>query len=152
MPTVPDVFLAKYGPCPVKGCRLPAEEQHHILYDYHPGGPFIKRLCSEHHAWITRAHNHAKNKQKHSLSPKQRWYFWYKLVKGEMRRPRRTHLDVEWETNWDAQASPRAADDAGSHGLTKGNPVRSNINPTRSRRKVQRKGSKKPRRRTPHNK
>jgi hypothetical protein len=82
--------------CPVKDCTSPVEEQHHILYDYHDGGPLIRGLCRHHHRWITRRQAHAARKQRHDLSEKQRWFFWFELVKGRMRRPRQTHLDKEW--------------------------------------------------------
>jgi hypothetical protein len=82
--------------CPVKGCTALATEGHHVLYDFHPGGPKIFDLCGEHHSWVTRAHSHAARKQGHDLSVKQRWFFWFKLIKGEMKRPRNTALDREW--------------------------------------------------------
>ena len=82
--------------CPVKDCRALATEGHHVLYRYHEGGPKVFGLCEEHHSWITRAQAHAGHKQHHPLSEKQRWFFWFKLIKGEMKRPRKTAGDREW--------------------------------------------------------
>jgi hypothetical protein len=89
-------FVIKRGICPVKDCSKPATEGHHVLYDKHEGGPKIFGLCSEHHSWITRAQSHAGRKQRFPLTVKQRWFFWFKLIKGEMKRPRETHLDRDW--------------------------------------------------------
>src|SRR5579859_4292324 len=81
--------------CPVKGCTRPATEQHHILYEYHDGGPVTKALCQEHYSWITRRQSHA-SKRRYALTEKQRWYFWFELIEGRMKRPRQTRLDSEW--------------------------------------------------------
>jgi hypothetical protein len=86
----------KLGRCPVKDCTALATEGHHILYDYHDKGPVVRDLCTEHHSWITRAQAHAGRRQRFSLSEKQRWFFWFKLINGEMKRPRSTSLDREW--------------------------------------------------------
>lgn len=86
----------KVNRCPVKDCTRLATEGHHVLYDYHEGGPKIFDLCSEHHSWITRAQSHAGRKQRFELTVKQRWFFWYKLINGELKRPRNTVLDKEW--------------------------------------------------------
>jgi len=85
--------------CPVKDCGRVAAQRHHILYDYHVGGPAVRELCSEHHSWITREQSHAARKQRHDLSAKQRWRFFYMLINGEMKRPRITRLDREWSEN-----------------------------------------------------
>ena len=85
------------GICPVKDCEKLATEGHHVLYDYHEGGPKIFDLCAEHHYWITRTQSHAGRKQRFPLTVKQRWFFWFKLIKGEMKRPRETHLDRDWK-------------------------------------------------------
>jgi hypothetical protein len=90
------MLINRYGKCPVPGCEEAATEGHHILYDYHQHGPVIERLCPEHHRWITRRQSHAARKQRHALSEKQRWFFWYELKGGKMRRPRSTALDREW--------------------------------------------------------
>jgi hypothetical protein len=82
--------------CSVNGCRKFASQGHHVLYDYHPGGPVVYGLCAEHHSWITRAHAHVARKQRRELSVKQRWFFWFQLRDGKMKRPRSTHLDREW--------------------------------------------------------
>ena len=94
--SVTALLIKKFGRCPVKGCKQAATEDHHILYDHHQGGPVIRGLCCEHHAWITRCQSHAARKQHKELSQKQRWFFWFELVEGRMKRPRRTHLDTEW--------------------------------------------------------
>jgi hypothetical protein len=96
MVLVIDILTSKYGRCPVKGCDEAAVEKHHILYEYHKGGPVIRGLCTEHHAWITRRQSHAARRQHGELSQKQRWFFWKELVDGKMKRPRRTRLDSEW--------------------------------------------------------
>jgi hypothetical protein len=90
------MLINRYGKCPVPGCEEAATEGHHILYDYHQHGPVIKDLCPEHHRWITRRQSHAARKKRRSLSEKQRWFFWYELTGGRMRRPRSTALDKEW--------------------------------------------------------
>jgi len=82
--------------CPVKDCGKVATEGHHVLYDYHRGGPVVFDLCAEHHSWITRAQSHAGRRQHYPLTEKQRWFFWYRLINGELKRPRNTHLDREW--------------------------------------------------------
>lgn len=82
--------------CPVNGCPRFATHRHHILYDYHDGGPVVQELWSEHHFWITRAQSHQARKQHHPLSAKHRWFFWFKLVNGQMKHPRETYLDREW--------------------------------------------------------
>lgn len=89
-------FVINRETCPVKGCSEPVAEGHHVLYDYHEGGPKIFGLCAEHHSWITRTQAHAGRKQRFPLTVKQRWFFWYKLINGEMKRPRETHLDRDW--------------------------------------------------------
>lgn len=96
MPSATEVLIRKFGTCPVKGCGQAATVEHHVLYDYHEGGPVTKRLCPDHHDWITRRQAHAARKQRHDLSERQRWFFWYELIEGRMTRPRRTHLDREW--------------------------------------------------------
>jgi hypothetical protein len=73
-----------------------------VLYRRHDGGPKEFPLRNEHHLWITRAQSHAARKQHHELSVKQRWFFWYQLINGTMKRPRETHLDREWQENFDA--------------------------------------------------
>jgi hypothetical protein len=83
-------------PCPVKACTRLATEGHHVLYERHDGGPVVFALCSEHHSWITRAQSHAGRKQRFELTVKQRWFFWFKLKNGELKRPRETRLDIEW--------------------------------------------------------
>jgi hypothetical protein len=40
--------------------------------------------------------SHAGRKQGFPLTVKQRWFFWFKLKNGEMKRPRNTRLDREW--------------------------------------------------------
>lgn len=96
MLTVTEKLRQKYGKCSVAGCEEPGLEEHHILYDHHPDGPVTGRLCEEHHIWITLRQSHAARKQHHALSARQRWYFWYELIEGRMKRPRQTHLDREW--------------------------------------------------------
>jgi hypothetical protein len=86
----------KLSRCPVKDCTNLATEGHHVLYEHHEGGPVVFDVCSEHHAWITRAQSHAGRKQRFELTVKQRWFFWFKLKNGEMKRPRNTRLDQEW--------------------------------------------------------
>jgi hypothetical protein len=86
----------KLNRCPVKDCKRLATEGHHVLYERHKGGPKIFDLCGEHHSWITRAQSHAGRKQRFELTEKQRWFFWFKLINGEMKKPRNTALDREW--------------------------------------------------------
>jgi hypothetical protein len=90
----------RYGPCPVKGCAAMATEGHHILYREYDGKDVVRGLCHEHHSWITRAQAHQGRKQHHALSVKQRWFFWFELIEGRMKRPRRTKKDIEREENW----------------------------------------------------
>jgi hypothetical protein len=101
LPSIRDVFIRKYGRCPVKACSEAATSEHHILYKSEHGKDVVKRLCDEHHEWITRAHAHAARRQHHPLTSKQRWHFWYELVEGRMKRPRCTHMDREWAENRD---------------------------------------------------
>jgi hypothetical protein len=82
--------------CPVKGCTRAANQGHHVLYECHKDGPVVYYICEEHHSWITRAQSHAARKQHRELNEKQRWFFWYQLKNGEMKRPRKTRLDREW--------------------------------------------------------
>jgi hypothetical protein len=82
--------------CPVKSCTALATERHHVLYGYHKNGPKEFYLCGEHQSWITRAQSHAARKQRHELSESQRWLFCYRLINGEMKRPRNTALDRDW--------------------------------------------------------
>ena len=96
LPSPTEMQLRRFGCCPVKDCSEPATEGHHVLYDHHEGGPVIFQICKEHHAWITRAQAHAGRKQHYPLTVKQRWFFWFKLKNGEMKRPRKTHLDRDW--------------------------------------------------------
>jgi len=96
LPSATEVLIRKFGTCPVKGFGQAATVEHHILYDYHEGGPVTKRLCPEHHDWLTRRQAHAARKHRRPLSERQRWFFWYELIEGRMTRPRRTHLDREW--------------------------------------------------------
>jgi hypothetical protein len=86
----------KLNRCPVKDCKRLATEGHHILYERHTGGPKVFDLCGEHHSWVTRAQSHAGRKQRFELTEKQRWFFWFKLINGQMKRPRNTALDREW--------------------------------------------------------
>ncbi len=90
------LLIQKYGRCPVKGCQQAATEEQQILYNWHQRGPVTKRPCSDHHGWITRRQAHARRKQRSDLSEKQRWFFWYELIEGRMKRPRATSLDIEW--------------------------------------------------------
>src|ERR1700704_3429217 len=93
-----EIRRQRHGVCPVEDCTDPATEQHHVLYDYHRDGPKTFGLCKEHHRWITRTQSHAGRKQRFPLSEKQRWFFWFKLIRGEMKRPRETKLDREWHS------------------------------------------------------
>jgi hypothetical protein len=95
-PTALPAPIKKLYRCPVKDCTRLATEGHHVLYERHQGGPKVFDLCSEHHSWITRAQSHAGRKQRFELTVKQRWFFWFKLKNGEMKRPRNTRLDEEW--------------------------------------------------------
>jgi hypothetical protein len=90
-----------HGRCPVRNCLNDATQGHHILYDYHEGGPVVAYLCSEHHYWITRENSHQARRQHHELSEKQRHRNWYMLIKGEMKRPRNTHRDRDWKERGD---------------------------------------------------
>ena len=96
MAAVEEVLIKRFGQYPVSGCHRAATEEHHVLYDYHQGGPVVRRLCKEHHGWITRHQAHAARRQHHEVTDKQRWRFWYELVEGRMKRLRRTSLDAEW--------------------------------------------------------
>ena len=96
LPSATALQIRRFGPCPVRACNQAAVENHHILYDQDQGGPVIRGLCTEHHAWITRRQSHAARKQHRELSEKQRWFFWFELVEGRMKRPRRTRLDSGW--------------------------------------------------------
>jgi len=100
IPSPREAQLKKFGCCPVKGCTDPATEGHHVLYDYHRNGPKVFNLCREHHSWITRAQSHAGRKQRFPLTEKQRWFFYFKLINGEMKRPRETHLDRDWHESF----------------------------------------------------
>jgi hypothetical protein len=88
--------IRKLNRCLVKDYTRLATEGHHVLYERHEGGPKVFDLCSEHHSWITRAQSHAGRKQRFELTAKQRWFFWFKLKNGEMKRPQNTRLDIEW--------------------------------------------------------
>jgi hypothetical protein len=99
MVSVREVLRERYGPRPVKDCSQPATAEHHILYKAVHGRDIVRRLCEEHHAWITRRQAHAARKQRHELSEKQRWYFWFELIEGRMERPRVTHLDREYSSS-----------------------------------------------------
>jgi hypothetical protein len=90
----------KLSRCPVRDCTRLATEGHHVQYERHEGGPVVFDLCSEHHSWITRAQSHVGRKQRFELTVKQRWFFWFKLKNGEMKRPRNTRLDEEWRENF----------------------------------------------------
>jgi len=97
------VGVTTFHRCPVNGCAEPATEQHHILYAAVHGKDETRDLCREHHSWITREQSHQGRKQRSALSEKQRWRFWFILVKGEMKRPRQTRLDRDWAERWKAK-------------------------------------------------
>jgi|SRR2546426_7039419 len=78
--------------CSVQGCNSPAAQVHHVTYDPEVTFP----LCELHHQHITAIHAHQGRRQRHALSNKQRWAIWYKFVRGELKKPRITHLDREW--------------------------------------------------------
>jgi hypothetical protein len=74
--------------CAVRSCSEYATQEHYVLYEHHPGGPATFGLCVEHHRWITRAQCRAARLQRHALSVNQRWWFWSRLIEGELKRPR----------------------------------------------------------------
>jgi len=83
--------------CSVAGCRVTENlEQHHILYPQHQGGPVTRPLCHEHHEWITAKQGYVARKQHHELSARQRWYFWFQLIGGKIKKPRRTRRHLDW--------------------------------------------------------
>ncbi|MGH9572239.1 MAG: hypothetical protein ACRD40_01735 [Candidatus Acidiferrales bacterium] len=86
-----------HSECSVKDCRELGKHRHHVLYKEWHGRDVTFPLCGEHHSWITREQSHQGRKQHHALSEKQRWRNWYRLINGEMKRPRRTKLDIERE-------------------------------------------------------
>jgi hypothetical protein len=98
----PPTFFGRttFRRCPVKDCLELATEQHHILYTVEHGKDETRDLCHAHHSWITRAQSHQGRKQRSPLSIAQRWRFWFILINGEMKRPRLTQLDREWESRW----------------------------------------------------
>ncbi len=99
MPSVRELFLKRFGRCPVKGCKNAADEKNHVLYDYHNGGPQIVNVCAEHHSWFTRANTQLAHKQGTRLTEKQRLSNWSKLIKGEMKKPPETDVDRKWKEN-----------------------------------------------------
>jgi len=81
--------------CRVINCTKEAIEEHHITY--YPEATTL--MCSEHHEQITAINSHQARKQHHELSNSQRWYLFYRFIQGNLRKPRITHLDLEWENN-----------------------------------------------------
>jgi hypothetical protein len=99
------VFLKKYGRCPVKGCKRPADEKNHVLEDRHEGGPLLIGVCGEHHYWYTRANRHLASKQGFQVTAEQRTSNWSKLVKGKMKKPPITEADLRWRAKWPGRAA-----------------------------------------------
>ena len=83
--------------CSVKSCGKLGSEGHHILYANLHGQDVVRLLCREHHTWITCEQAHQARKIHHGLSASFRWFLWFKLINGEMKKPRYTHLDWRWE-------------------------------------------------------
>jgi hypothetical protein len=86
--------------CRVIACKKQATQHHHILYKKHFKGPLVGELCEEHHDWITRKQSHVARRQHSELSTKQRWFFWFELIQGRMKKPRKTHLDEKWKRSY----------------------------------------------------
>jgi hypothetical protein len=85
------VFGGSGRRCAVAGCGQWATQAHHVTYTPEVTEP----LCERHHDEITAINSHQARKQG-PLSEKQRWAIWYKFCRGELKRPRFSHLDREW--------------------------------------------------------